>query len=320
MKKLVRKSVAVLGTAVVLGASAATSSAHVPDHAAVQAHQPPVVDIVSTGHHFEMPAQVAAGWSTFRFHNQTGATHFAVFEKMPVFEGDQKTYHDSVAEVGPVFQAALDLINAGDPAAGFAEFANLPQWYFDVVFTGGPGLIGPGDVAETTVNLEPGTYAVECYVISADGTFHSVLGMMDGFEVTRENTGASAPRADVELTLSNSGIEVDGVLKPGRRTVAVHFAEQMTHNNGLGHDVHLARLDGTDVGELSTWMNWITGLDSPAPVTFLGGAEEMPAGSTAYVSVEVRPGDHAWVAEIDDPLGKGFLETFTVPATAAHGG
>src|SRR5690554_5459180 len=44
----------------------------------------------------------------------------------------------------------------------------------------------------------------------------------------------------------------------------------------------------------------------------------MPAGHTAYVTVDVRPGEYAWVAEINDPLSQGFLETFSVPASA-HG-
>lgn len=306
-----KKFVAALSAALVLAAAAASTSS-AGGSSAPQSQRPPVVDITSTGHHFEMPSEIASGWSTFRFHNETGGTHFAVIEKMP--EG--KTVDDSVREVVPVFQDALDLIEAGDAAAGFAEFANLPDWYSEVVFMGGPGFIGPHDVAETTVKLPPGTYVLECYVKTADGVFHSYNGMIEGFVVTDEATGAEAPRADVELTLSNSGIDVDGELRPGRRTVAVHFASQQVYATGLQHDVHLARLDGADVEELSSWMSWIDGLDNPAPVTFVGGTGEMPAGHTAYVTVDVRPGEYAWVAEINDPLSHGFLETFSVPAPA----
>lgn len=305
-----KRFLAAVTSAVALAASAASASA-LPTRAP-QSERPPIVDIVSTGHEFTMPAEIASGWSTFRYHNRTGGTHFAVIEKLP----DGKTVEDSITEVAPVFQDAMDLIHAGDPDAGFNEFANLPAWYAEVVFLGGPGLLGPHDIGETTVHLEPGTYLIECYVKGLDGTFHTTKGMIEGFVVTDEETGAEPPRADMALTLDDNGIHVDGDLKPGRRTVAVHFESQRAYGNLLGHDVHLASLDGTDVDAVNDWMNWVTALTSPTAPTFLGGTHEMPAGHTAYVTVHVTPGEYAWVAEIDDPSSKGFLTTFTVPSTA----
>lgn len=274
-----------------------------------------VVEVVSTGLHFDAPDNIPTGWTTFRFRNETGGTHFVILEKMPLVEGAQKTLEDSKAEVVPVFQNFMDFF-AGKtlsfPEAGFT----LPDWYSEVVFLGGPGLIAPGRTAETTVNLEPGTYVIECYV-KTNGTFHSVDGMIDQIIVTEETSRAREPRSTLRLTVSSmDGIEVEGILRPGRHTVAVHFADQTVYSHFLGHDVHIARIEGdTDLNGLASWMNWtIPGqLETPAPAEFLGGVQDMPAGSTAYFDVLLKPGSYAFIAEVPGPAGENMLQPFTVP-------
>lgn len=267
-----------------------------------------VVDVTVTDHSIDLPAEIPAGWTTFRFHNRSDEVHFGVLELLP--EG--RTVQDSIDEVVPVFQDGMDLINAGDPDA-FDEFGNLPAWYFEVVFMGGPGLVAPGETAVVTVDLEPGTYAMECYV-KTDGVFHSTHGMIAGFTVTEAESVRTEPTADVTVTVSTEGFEIDGQFRPGRQTIAVHFADQTMHGNFLGHDLHIARVeDDTDLGALGTWMSWITGLDGAPPVHFLGGSHEMPAGSTAYVDVTLRSGSYVLVAEVDDPASKDLLETIAIP-------
>jgi hypothetical protein len=171
--------------------------------------------------------------------------------------------------------------------------------------------------------LEPGTYLLECYV-KTDGIFHSynpnsdAYGMVHAITVTEETSEAAAPDPDIEITLSSErGIEVEGDVKPGDRTVAVHFADQTTHEHFLGHDVHLVRLEeDTDIEALATWMDWTqpTGLETPAPATFIGGLHEMPAGETGYFTATLAPGRYAWIAEVPHPAEKGMLKTFTVPS------
>lgn len=60
-------------------------------------------------------------------------------------------------------------------------------------------------------------------------------------------------------------------------------------------------------------MSWTTGLESPAPAHFLGGTHDMPAGSTAYVDVVLKPGAYVLVSEVDLPSSKGLLQTMTMP-------
>jgi hypothetical protein len=82
--------------------------------------------------------------------------------------------------------------------------------------------------------------------------------------------------------------------------------------------VHLARLeDDTDMARLEAWMDWShpDGLQTPAPVMFLGGLNEMPAGHTGYLHVDLEPGRYAWVAEVPGARAKGMLRVFTVAAT-----
>ena len=150
-----------------------------------------VVDIVSRGLHFDAPDVIPAGWTTFRFRNETGGTHFVALEKMPLVEGAQKTLEDSKAEVVPVFQNIMDSL-AGVPLSSPGSGLAVPEWYGGVVLTGGPGLVAPGRTAETSVYLEPGTYVIECYV-KDNGVFHSMAGMIDQIVVTDETSRARSP-------------------------------------------------------------------------------------------------------------------------------
>lgn len=280
-----------------------------------------VVEVVASGFHFEAPDQIASGWTTIRFRNETGMTHFVILEKMPVVNGEQLDLADSKALVVPVFQNLMDS-TANRPLSFPEKGLALPGWFGGVVFLGGPGLVGPYRTAETTVLLEPGTYIIECYV-KTGGLFHSANGMIDQIVVTDEVSRVRKPRPTLRLTLSSTeGIEVEGTPSPGTHTIAVHFADQMVYSNMLGHDVHLARIeDDTSVEELAAWMNPSQPgqFETPAPARFLGGVQDMPAGSTAYFTVLLEPGNYAFIAEVPDPEEKKMLKTFTVPAAAGTG-
>lgn len=265
--------------------------------------------------------QIPSGWTTLRFDNQAPVHHFGFVSKVPEFVTlDQ--YHQ---EITLPFQNFLDVVflerDPSFPDAGF-EFA---EWFGDIVFLGGPGLTAPGRISQTTLNLEPGNYIIECYMKSPGGFFHSVDRMLAQLTVTEEPSGAPEPRGTLEMTLlnpENGGIQAADEVRPGKQTVSVHFAEQTVHGNLVGNDVHLVRLDdGTDLAELAAWMNWAVpaGLTAPAPAEFLGGAHDMAVGQTAYFTVLLRPGTYAWIAEVDDPDEKSMLKTFSVPFGRATG-
>ncbi len=278
------------------------------------AYKAGTVEVVSKSLNFDVKDTIPSGWTTFVFHNESPNTHFFVLEKYP--EG--KTLDSAKETVIPVFDVAMDSIMAGNNKAGMAEFANLPAWFNDVKFVGGAGLTAPGTTTQTTFKLNPGYYVVECYVKMPNGKFHSAMGMVTEINVTDEDGGGTMPEATDEIEISSdSGIVFPANLSKGEHVFAVHFRDQKVHENFVGHDVHLVKLnEDPDVKELSDWMNWVNpkGLVSPVPegIVFLGGTQEMPAGSTAFFTANLTPGKYAFVSEVADPEKNNMLKTFTV--------
>jgi hypothetical protein len=93
-----------------------------------------------------------------------------------------------------------------------------------------------------------------------------MLGMARQLTVTSDPSGASAPEADLEITLSNLELAIEGKVTGGDQTVAVYFEEHPEF--GLGNDVHVVRLeDATDLDDVVSWMDWmnVDGLREPAP-------------------------------------------------------
>lgn len=278
-----------------------------------------VVDVIARGLTLMAPDEIPSGWTTFRFSNESPMIHFVLVERVP----DGQGIESQQAQVAPVFQDGLDLLGAGEVDAALERFGDLPAWFGEIVFLGGPGLTSPGRTSQATVYLEPGTYLLECYV-KTGGIFHSYnpdpssYGMVHEFTVTDETSEAVEPSATIQIEISTAGgIVVEGELVPGEHTVAVHFVDQTVHENFVGHDIHLVRVAGDlDLGELERWMDWTQamGLQSPAPAEFLGGTNEMPAGTTSYFTVVLEPGNYAWVSEVPGSAEKGMLKPFSVPS------
>jgi hypothetical protein len=280
-----------------------------------------VVEIRAVGMTFEGPSEIPSGWTTFKFVNASSMIHFALIDVPP--EGITTELFTNT--VGQYFQEAMDGMNAGDEAAVNAAFAKFPAWIGDLGRHGGPGMLSPGRTGETTVYMKPGHYFIECY-IKSDGVFHTTspgegkVGMMLDLTVTEEQNNAPEPVANATLAIRNSGMEiVAGELKPGVNTIRVDFVEQQALPSFVGNDVHLMRVENEEsIGLADSWLDWRTkeGLEDPSPVVFLGGLNDMPAGSHGYFTVDLQPGDYAFIAEVPNPAANGFVLRFTV-ATAS---
>ncbi len=269
-----------------------------------------VVRVTARDYAFQLPDSIPSGWTTFRMENQGMEHHFMLLNRLP----DDRMFEDYSREVVAPFDTVWHGLKTGvlNKEGAVAMLGRLlPAWYASVRQMGGPGLVAPGGVAQTTVELEPGTYVIECYVKTKDGTFHTALGMQRELVVTSEPSGGSAPAADVDVRLSNGAIETVGALSAGAHTVAVHFDEHPAA--GLGNDVHVVRLEpDTDLDQVTEWMDWLNlnGLRAPAPARFVGGTQEMPVGHTAYFTVELEPGRYAWITETD--AARGMVKEFSV--------
>ena len=280
----------------------------------VETEVEPVVEIITESMDFQMPDTINSGWNTFRYKNASPQTHFFLVDKYP--EG--KTSEDAEKLVAPVFDEAMRLIMEGKSEEGFAEFAKLPEWFSEVVFVGGSGLLSPGETAETTLHLKPGKYIIECYVKMSNGVFHTSMGMTEDLVVLDTDSGMTEPEADIDIVLSSTeGIVVNDSISRGEHVFSVHFKDQIVHENFVGHDINLVRLEeNADLNELETWMNWADpkGLIEPAPknIKFIGGVNDHPAGSTGYFKVNLQPGRYALISEVPNASGKNMLKTFEI--------
>ena len=273
-----------------------------------------VINIVTRTMEFIMVDTMPSGWNTIKYENLSNETHFVVFEKLP--EGI--TIDSTKAQVFPIFDKGVDLINKGDTEAGFAAFNALPAWFFNVEFTGGVGLVSPRETATATIKLDPGRYVLECYVKMRNGKFHSVLGMNKEIIVSNAPSDIDEPEATVNVSISGeTGIEFNPSIASGKQVFKVDFKDQMVHENFVGHDVHLVKLaDNANLEQLEAWMNWANpkGFIDPAPygVTFLGGMQEMKAGGSGYFYANLSKGRYALIAEVPNAKSKKMLKQFEV--------
>ncbi|TDI72800.1 MAG: hypothetical protein E2O87_06280 [Bacteroidetes bacterium] len=280
----------------------------------VQLQKDNVIQIVTENMDFQMPDTIPSGWNTFRYKNLSPQTHFFLVDKYP----QGKTIKDVRTLVIPVFDSGMKLINEGKSEEGFAEFGKLPEWFSEVVFVGGSGLISPGNIGETMIKLDPGYYMVECYVKMNNGVFHSSMGMIRELIVSDKVSENTELTTDIRINISSTeGIVISDSIHRGLQTFAVFYKDQIVHENFVGHDINLVRLSGNaDIEALDNWMNWADpkGLIDPAPegVTFLGGVNDMPTGSTGYFTVTLEPGNYVLISEVPNPSSKNMLKTFTV--------
>lgn len=272
------------------------------------------IDIVTRSMEFQSVDTIPSGWNTFKYENLSNETHFFLLDKYP--EG--KTVENTLTDVAPVFEEGMDLINEGKAEEGFAAFAKLPAWYGDIVFSGGAGLIAPKHTAITTLKLKPGYYIMECYVKMPNGKFHTLMGMAKPIIVTEEDSGNKPPKAIINITLSGEeGITYDKGITKGKQIFSVFVKDQKPHENFIWHDLNLVKLENyASEDALEAWMDWSDpkGLITPVPngVTFLGGVNDMPAGSTGYFYVDLKPGKYAFISEVPNTKSKGLFKVFDV--------
>ena len=268
-----------------------------------------IVKVIAKDFKFQVDDEIKSGWTTFQFENKGHAVHFFLFNRIP----DTIPYSAYHEKVSIPFQIVFDSIKAGtskaDAGAMLGEM--IPAWYFTGVKSmGGTGFVAGGKTTQITVNIDPGTYVMECY-IKEKGVFHTTLGMMKEVKVLEETTQMKPPKSNMNIILTNHQIVTEGDIKAGKNTIAVYFNEHP--EIGLGNDVHLIKLDDdTDMDKVIYWLDWmnVNGLEPPSPVEFLGGVQEMPVGNTEYFTVNIEPGNYAWISESYGAMG--MLKKFTV--------
>ena len=277
------------------------------------------LELDATGMRFTGTDTISSGWATIRLNNKDNMLHFAMVVRLP--EGVSATMYSD--DLGAKFQQGYNLMLEGRNDKAGEVFGSLPDWISGLSYHGGPGFISGNMSAESTQYLEPGNYVVECY-IKSNQIFHSyspvpgMLTMMFPLTVTDTAAGMAEPEANATLTISETGMRLsEGTLKAGENSIRVRFGSQTRYPSFVGQDVHVLRVDSdTDIQAALNWMDWQKpeGLLVPSPVTFIGGINDvMPAGSTAYFTVDLSPGRYAFISEAPEADKKGLLLEFEIP-------
>ena len=287
-------------------------------------------------HLFQMEAnEIPSGWTTFEFENASPYDHFFLIWQIPdkgieaAENAGEPLLDHFYQNITEPFQMEFNPYIEGEREFGeftdslVAAISKTAPWFFDpgAKTMGGPGFTAAGATSQTTVNLKPGEYIIECYVKNEDEVFHSYIGMLEHIRVTDEVSDAEKPEPTNMLTISSAeGIQVDQPLTEGSHTLEILFKDQKSYAHLQGHNVQLVKLNDKEdeelLNDLASWMDWRQpgSLVNRAPegAEFMGGTMEMAGGSTAYFHTQLEPGDYAWIAEVPNPAEHNMLKTFTI--------
>lgn len=236
---------------------------------------PNVVTVTTKDYTFDAPASIPAGLTTFQLVNNGPSLHHVQLVKLE--EG--KTADD--------FMAALK--TGGHP----------PRW---ASMAGGPNPREVGSTAATTLMLEPGNYAMICFIPAPDGMPHVMKGMVRPLSVTGPSpSGGEEPAADVVMRLVDFDFRLSRPLKAGRQMLRVE------NDGDQPHEVAIVRLKpGKKPVDFAEWGLRPT---DPAPGTVFGGVSAIMPGTHAFVSLDLPPGEYAllcFIPEMKD--GKPHFE------------
>lgn len=274
------------------------------------------VEVAAYDYAFQAPEELPSGWITFILNNkQAHEIHELSFARLP----ENITYREYLDEYIGAWEILLEEFQEGKvKRSGISDRVNnlLPEWADGVKYVNARGLVSPGRSAEKTVYLEPGLYAVDCWVKTNEAIIHISNGMTRPLTITEESTNSPEPSPDNSLTLHQNDISEEWDAGIGNHSFAV-FMDADSSNNPVHNNIHLIKMnENTNLDEVNTWMDWynVGGLRAPAPADFLGGVstyDAIPGESASYFSLEINePGDYAWIVRV--PEGEQLWKTFTI--------
>ena len=272
------------------------------------------VNVLTQGMEFISKDTLNFGWNTLTYENESTEVHFILLDLYPV----GKTAVDTKNDILPPFAEGMKLIMDGDMDNAVAAFGKLPEWFQQVTYMGGTGLISPGETAKSRVYLEPGLYIMECYVKMADGTWHTSHGMYKQIIVTENRTELQPPIPTVNGKISSTeGIKLTDSVSSGKQIFQFKFEDQTVYEHFLGHDINLVKYeDAAVLLDLIDWLNWMNpeGLRTPSPkgFTFLGGINNLPEGKTGYFEADLTPGNYVLISEVPKAIDKKLLYKFSI--------
>lgn len=223
---------------------------------------------------FVLPERVEGGWTTIDFENTGDHWHEFALAKL----GEGKTLDDVKKYLA-------------DPKA---QEGPPPDW---VQIRAGIPTLDAGESASLTQKLEPGRYVLLCFLPGPGGKSHIERGMLRAFEVGAD-AGAEPPKVDATLRLGG-GLAAPKI-PAGERTF------ELRNDAAKPGSVFLTEFKpGKTEADLTRWEE--AGAQGPAPARFLGGAIDVPAKSSVYLTLTLDEGREYTL--FDDV--HGIQKTFT---------
>lgn len=261
--------VGLVGSVAVAGISINTGGRSVSDpvvsmHIATDPAKARVVTVTGEDFKFDAPDVIPAGLTEFRFVNKGPSLHHMALLKLT----GGKTIDDLRAV----------LANPGPP----------PAWVKEM---GGPNAPDAGLEANATMMLEPGNYALICFV-DIGGPPHFAKGMVRPLLVVPAKANTPKPKADVTASLVDYSFKLSAPIRAGTRTIrVVNVARQH-------HEVELVQLNpGVTLGQ---FMKWMDKMEGPPPGKALGGVAGLEPGMSQYFTANFTPGNYALICFLPD--------------------
>ena len=244
------------------------------------------VEMVDYG--YKVTGSLKAGLATISSTNTGAEWHMAGFGKLK--EGA------TVEQLTAALQAAGEGgEEEEDPTAEFVE-KELDT----------PGhILQPGSAQSLTVDvLEPGNYVMLCFLpTEGEGTPHFAKGMIGGFTVSDEESGAEEPEADATVTLGDEA-------EPAGLSAEVGSGEQtfkVTSTGSKGKDLVIAQLaEGKEFEAFDAYFDSNFEQEGGPPK---GAAAQAP-GKILGSTFEISPGQSIWVT-VDIPAGETYVVSTT---------
>ena len=246
------------------------------------------LEIVANDFSFNGPASVAGGITTISLKNDGKEDHQAQFAR--------------IAE-GKTFDDLLTALQQPDPSGAFAL----------ITFSGGPTAVPPGSTGTVTGTLDPGTYALICFIQGTDGVPHLAKGMVAPLEVTAATSPGELPAGTADIGMKDFEYAAPATLTAGHQVVTV------TNNGPQPHEATVVKLnEGVTVDDVKAAFASATPPGGPLPFTSAGGIAAIPPNSKAAMHLDLAAGEYALICFVPDPAsGKahaqlGMVGGFTV--------
>lgn len=275
-----------VAAAAVMAAACGRAQAEPAREAQAQAAPPHVVTVVAREFAFQAPDEVPAGLVTFQLQNRGQALHHMAIMRL---------------DEGKTLQDLFAAMQSGGGA--------MPAWAHEV---GGPNAPDPGSDSNATLWMEPGNYALLCFVDIPDHVPHMMKGMAKALRVTPALVPAAehSITGDVTMTLNDYSFTLSTPITRGQHTIRV-----MNPNAAQSHEVELVKLArGKTVQDLLAWINNPQG---PPPGNAIGGIAGLEHGGVASFSYDFGPGEYGFLCFLPGPDGQphfmhGMMQQFTV--------